>query len=74
MKLLNNLMANHAASVLCTHRPVLPELLDHVQRQLGLPNSDHLDPALPPGGFIVLHREFHPKKGLRVTAVERHAP
>ena len=74
LKLLNNLMANHAAAVLCTHRPVLPELLDHVQRQLGLPNSDHLDPALPPGGFIVLHREFHPKKGLRVTAVERHAP
>ncbi len=74
LRLLNNLLANPAASVLCTHRPVLPELLAHIERQLGLGKSDHLDPSLPPGGFIVLHREFHPKKGLRITAIERHTP
>lgn len=74
LRLLNNFMKNPAASVLCTHRPVLPELLAHVQRQLGLNKSNQMDPALPPGGFIVLHREFHPKKGLRITAIERHEP
>ncbi len=74
LRLLNNLLANPAASVLCTHRPVLPELLAHIERQLGLSKSEHLDPSLPPGGFIVLHREFHPKKGLRISAIERHTP
>ncbi|MFA7266638.1 MAG: NUDIX hydrolase [Candidatus Nanopelagicales bacterium] len=72
LRLLNNLVDNPAATVLCTHRPVLPELLDHVQRQLGLSKREQLDPGLAPGGFIVLHREFHPKKGVRVTAIERH--
>lgn len=72
LRLLNNLLANPAASVLCTHRPVLPELLGYVERQLGLSKREQLDPALSPGGFIVLHREFHPKKGLRITAIERH--
>lgn len=74
LRLLNNLLANTRASVLCTHRPVLPELLDHVERQLGLSKRQQLDPALPPGGFIVLHRHFHPQKGLRITALERHTP
>lgn len=72
LRLLNNLLENPTPAVLCTHRPVLPELLKHVQRQLGLSKREQLDPGLAPGGFIVLHREFHPKKGLRVTAIERH--
>ncbi len=73
IRLLNNLLGKPAASVLCTHRPLLPELLEHIERQLGLSKRKQLDPALAPGGFIVLHREFHPEKGLRITAIERHS-
>lgn len=44
--------------VLCSHRPVLPALLD----ALGLP-----DQTLDPGGLLVVHH-----RGGRVVAVERH--
>jgi len=73
-KRLDTILTIDEPVVVCTHRPLLPELLKHLQRKIGLAKSKHLDPALPPGGFIVLHREFHPKKGLRVTAIERHTP
>lgn len=61
--------------VLSTHRPVLPAVIRELAKAAGINPSDaELDPHLPPGGFIILHRQFHPKKGLRVIAVERHAP
>lgn len=72
LKRLGQLLATQEPLVLCTHRPVLPDLVKQLTRQLGVKESEHLNPALPPGGFIILHREFHPKKGLRVAAVERH--
>ena len=71
-KRLDQLLVLEEPMVLCTHRPLLPELLKHLERKIGLTKTNHLDPSLPPGGFIVLHREFHPKRGLRVTAIERH--
>ncbi|NQU37187.1 MAG: NUDIX hydrolase [Actinobacteria bacterium] len=73
-KRLDQLLAIDEPMVLCTHRPLLPELLKHLQRKIGLAKTKHLDPSLPPGGFIVLHRQFHPKRGLRITAIERHEP
>jgi len=73
-KRLDAILAIDDPVLVCTHRPLLPELLKHLQRKIGLPKSKHLDPTLPPGGFIVLHREFHPKRGLRVTAIEWHTP
>lgn len=72
-RLLDNVTADRQGAVLCTHRPVLPGLLEHLQRQLGLAKREQLDPSIAPGGFIVLHREFHPKKGLRTAAIERHS-
>ncbi len=71
---INDLLADPLATVLCTHRPVLPEIIAQVRKRTGLNNTKQLDPGLPPGGFIVLHRQFDPKRGMRVVAVERHAP
>lgn len=71
-KRLAQIVRKQSHVALCSHRPVLPALIKQLSRTLGLTDSSELDPALPPGGFIVLHREFHPKKGLRVSAIERH--
>jgi 8-oxo-dGTP diphosphatase len=65
------------ALVLCTHRPVLPTILDSMAVALGLGLDDPRwsrawDPRLPPGGFIVVHREFTDDGPVRVVAVESH--
>ena len=49
-------------AVWCTHRPVLPDVLAAVAAGLGVdprkpPYADGLDPHLPPGAAIVLHRD-----------------
>lgn len=63
--------------VVCCHRPVLATVVAAAARALGIaPASDRwqaeLDPRLPPGGFIVFHREAGPDGSMRVTEVERH--
>lgn len=63
--------------VVCSHRPVLATIVPAAARALGI-DTDHdrwqqeLDPKLPPGGFIVFHREVAPDGTLRVVEVERH--
>jgi 8-oxo-dGTP diphosphatase len=49
-------------AVWCTHRPVLPTVLAAVATALGVdprehPYAEDLDPHLPPGAAIVLHRD-----------------
>lgn len=66
-----------APVVLCTHRPVLPTILDTLAEGLVLdpdtPNwSDLWDPKLPPGGFIVIHRAFTDDGHVAAIGVERH--
>lgn len=56
--------------VVCTHRPVLPTLTEALT---GLPGCPELDPRLPPGAFIVLHRDLT-GPGVRIVAAEQHAP
>jgi 8-oxo-dGTP pyrophosphatase MutT (NUDIX family)/phosphohistidine phosphatase SixA len=63
--------------VLCTHRPVLPTILDTLAEALVLdpdvPNWGQLwDPKLPPGGFIVIHRSFTDDGQVAAVGVERH--
>ena len=63
--------------VLCTHRPVLPTVLDAMAEALGTglddPRwSEAWNPKLPPGGFIVVHRAFEADGSLRVVGVEQH--
>ena len=57
-EVVHGLMASKAPAVLCTHRPVLPLVLD----ALGV----HADP-LEPGGLLVVHH----RRG-EVVAVEQH--
>ena len=65
------------AIVLCSHRPVLPTILDAMSIALGGAPDDPAwkgvwDPKLPPGGFIVVHRQFDPDGPVRVIGVEQH--
>ena len=58
--------------VVCSHRPVLPTLVEAIAE---LPGSQDWssEPKLPPGGFWVIHRHFPPDGGeAHVVAVERH--
>lgn len=70
------LLHQREAAVLCTHRPVLPAVLAAISKELGLaPTTVQDDPnwdaRLPPGGMIVIHREWTPA-GPRAFAVEQH--
>lgn len=74
LKRLDRLLQDSTPLVLCTHRPVLPDVVEHVVRKQGIQEDQHLDPKLVPGGFIVLHRTFDKKRGMRIVAIERHNP
>ena len=63
--------------VLCSHRPVLPTILESMAVALGVGLEDPRwhrawDPKLPPGGFIVVHREFSDDGPVRVVGLESH--
>ncbi|WP_454041597.1 NUDIX hydrolase [Cellulosimicrobium sp. Marseille-Q8652] len=70
------LLETERSTVLCTHRPVLPTVLDvlgqHSRRAVAnaLPTQD---PYLEPGEVIVAH-VAHTSKGPRVVAAEKVAP
>jgi len=70
------LLDSPAPTVLCTHRPVLPTVIDSLARSLGLAvTAIHDDPSwdsrLAPGAMIVVHREWT-DAGPRALAVEQH--
>lgn len=60
--------------VLCSHRPVLGTLMRTLAGEIEDidPADPRLDPALPPGGAIVLHRDA--ERLTHVVAVERYIP
>lgn len=61
--------------VLCSHRPVIPEILREIALATGTPIGGYLDEAaeLPTGGFSIVHlSKAHPASG--IVAVETHAP
>jgi 8-oxo-(d)GTP phosphatase len=67
--LIRDVVAAGQPAILCLHRENLPRVLDAACAVLGAPSPE--DPALPKGGFWVLHTV--PRKGAgRLTAVERH--
>ncbi len=70
---INSLLIDRAPTVVCTHRPVFPELFAHIAARAGLsPTSDEMDPSLPPGGFVVLHRTFDDQGRMKIVAIDRH--
>jgi 8-oxo-(d)GTP phosphatase len=67
-------------TVVCSHRPVLPDIIatlrgelvdDDASVQDSVLDLASWDPKMAPGACIVLHRQFH-AGGVRVVAVERH--
>ncbi len=59
--------------VVCTHRPLLPALVE-VVASMRITGPFDLDPKLPPGGFLVVHRHFtQDGEEPTVLAVERHS-
>lgn len=63
--------------VVCSHRPVLATIVAAAARSLGVDPADErwrevLDPRLPPGGFIVFHRDVGPDGRTRAVEIERH--
>ncbi len=68
------LLADQAPTVVCTHRPILPELLRQlVAATQADPTLAALDPRIPPGAFIVLHRAFE-AESVRLISAEVHLP
>jgi len=70
------LLSGKKSAVLCTHRPVLPTVLDVLGQHANRAVADSLpsrDPFLNPGEALVAHVARTPK-GPRVVAVELIAP
>lgn len=62
-----------APTVLCTHRPVLPEVLKALAEQFDIKGGAKVfAKPLKPGEFFVLHRQKTGKNKFTVVAVERH--
>ncbi|MWV50776.1 NUDIX domain-containing protein [Rathayibacter sp. VKM Ac-2803] len=63
------------SAVLCSHGPVIPEILREIALATATPLGAYLDEAsdLPTGGFTVVHLSTeHPGSG--IVAVETHTP
>ncbi|MBF4461705.1 MULTISPECIES: NUDIX hydrolase [unclassified Rathayibacter] len=63
------------STVLCSHRPVIPEILREIALATATPIGSYLDEAaaLPTGGFAVVHLSSrHPGSG--IVAIETHSP
>lgn len=71
-KRMRELMNDPRPIVVCSHRPVLPTLVEAIAELPGAV-SDALDAKLPPGGFLVVHRRFvSDSTEPEIVAVERH--
>lgn len=58
--------------LLCTHRPVMPTVMDTLRSQLQIsnPQPNDFDPALTPGSMVIFHRNENDPSVVHV--VERH--
>lgn len=68
---LKALSAEPKGIVICSHRPVLPTLLEPFTAKLGKRETQRLNEPLKPAGMVVVHRELTKGKW-RVVAAERH--
>lgn len=70
---MKKLLEQQTPLVVCTHRPVLPSLMQAVANTLDLADNDpRLDPKLSPGGFVVIHRVFTESGRIAAASIERH--
>ncbi len=74
-KIVDKRLRKGVTTVLCSHGPVLPQIIDAVAKATGTPDSGKLQRAamLSTGEYAVLHIPVdHPESG--VVAVEVHGP
>ncbi|MDP2287016.1 MAG: NUDIX domain-containing protein [Actinomycetota bacterium] len=70
---IRDLVSQHHAMVICSHRPVLPTILETLAEAMGEDcTRPAWDPRMQPGAFIVLHRAFAPDGTPRLVSIERH--
>jgi 8-oxo-(d)GTP phosphatase len=71
---LATILAKNKASVICTHRPVLPTLIEQLETFAGskLKPQLHLAALLKPAQMTVVHMSHGSK--LEVVAIEQHSP
>ena len=65
------------ATLICTHRPVLPTLVGALCSEMDIDlrdkrNAKALDARLSPSSFIVIHRSLDADGRAHATAIERH--
>lgn len=60
-----------AALSVCSHRPVLPDIMAPLAREADKKAASAFRAPLPPGGFVVVHRSFTGKGQWRIEAAER---
>ncbi len=74
-KRIRQLVREPAPMVVCSHRPVLPTLLQAAAGALNLSGSgEEWEPKMPPGAFVVLHRSFQNGPDPVLIGIERHLP
>jgi 8-oxo-dGTP pyrophosphatase MutT (NUDIX family) len=74
-KIVAKRLRKEVTTVLCSHGPVLPQIIDAIARATGTPDSGQLRRAamLSTGEYAVLHIPVdHPESG--IVAVEVHSP
>jgi 8-oxo-(d)GTP phosphatase len=69
---MSELLLDPSPLVVCSHRPVMPALVETIAG-LRITGPFDLDAKLPPGGFLVIHRQFaEDAEEPTVVAIERH--
>lgn len=76
---IRELAADPRPTVLCSHRPVMPTLMDSLAQFLDVTDvtsdsSGNWDPKLSPGEFTVVHRYWPDQDSPRAWSIERHQP
>ncbi|WP_432499286.1 NUDIX hydrolase [Kineococcus gypseus] len=73
VRALGALVAAGRGALVCSHRPVLPDLQEHLAARAGAPERAALRRKLAKGHLVVAHVSGRGEDA-RVVAVERHAP
>lgn len=76
MKVVHNLIGADKATVLCSHRPALPHILQTVADYASsdLKKTIHEASTLKPGHMLVVHLTTNPKRHRQVVSVETYSP
>ena len=70
---IRDLVSQHHPMVICSHRPVMPTILETLADAMGEDaHRPAWDPRMQPGAFSVLHRSFAPDGSPRLVSIERH--